>query len=125
MIASALLLALLSPVTIGAVELEVNNIYYRINGDHAVVTSGIYPYMGDVAIPDSIVHDGQSYPVTAIDNAAFRNCTALTGISIPNSIEAIGEHAFAGVASILCPRRPIPATAPTACSYREWRLWTW
>ena len=95
-----LVLAMLSPAVTLALELEENNIFYRIDGSHAIVTSGNYPYMGDVIIPANISHEGISYPVTAIGNAAFSDCNALTSISIPSTVTDIGDHAFAGCTAL-------------------------
>lgn len=97
---SAFLLACLLPAIGIAQELEVGDIYYHIDGDTAIVTSGNYPYSGDVTIPADITLDGKVYPVTAIGSAAFRDCSSLTSVTIPHSITAIGEHAFAGCTAL-------------------------
>lgn len=97
---TAFLLALVLPGNMIAQNLEIDGIFYRINGDHAVVTPGIYPYNGDVTIPTTISHNGMVYPVTAIDAVAFRDCSALTSISMPASITEVGEYAFAGCTAL-------------------------
>ena len=99
-IITALLLTLVLPSHMIAQDLEIDGIFYRIHGDHAVVTPGIYPYNGDVTIPATISHNGMAYAVTAIDPAAFMDCASLTSISIPGSVTAIGEHAFAGCTAL-------------------------
>ncbi len=91
-----LLVSILLPTFITGQNLEVGNIYYHIIDGHAIVISGTYPYYGDVAIPDSICHNDNVFPVVAIDRAAFRGCSALTSVTIPSTITAIGEHAFSG-----------------------------
>ena len=90
------LLALLLPATALAYDFEVDGIYYNINGNEATVT---YPsrglsYSGDVAIPESIVYNDVTYPVTAIGNLAFDSYSGVTSVSIPNSINSIGNYAF-------------------------------
>lgn len=45
---------------------------------------------GDVVVPDTI--DG--LPVTSIGAYAFRDCTGLTSITLPNSVTSIGDSAF-------------------------------
>ena len=95
-----LLLSILLPTSITGQNLEVGNIYYHIIDGHAIVTSGTYPYYGDVAIPDSICHNDSVFPVVAIDRAAFRDCSALTSVTIPSTVTAIGEHAFAGCTAL-------------------------
>jgi hypothetical protein len=56
----------------------------------------------NVIIPDS---------VTTIEEFAFRNCSALTGISIGNNRAKIGQHAFYGcnALTIYCESETIPA----------------
>lgn len=49
---------------------------------------------GDLTIPDSVIHNGQTYYVTSIRGKAFENCTGLTSVTIPSSITSIGSRAF-------------------------------
>ena len=53
-------------------------------------------YSGDVVIPDSVTYEGMSFAVTGIESNAFDGCFELTSITIPNSVETIGEQAFQG-----------------------------
>ena len=99
-IKSILLLMFILPNIATAQDFELRNINYHIEGDHAIVTTGSYPYSGDVTIPTTVFYNGIEYPVTAIDQAAFRNCYALTSVTIPSSITAIGENAFAGCTAL-------------------------
>ena len=96
----AIFLALFVPLTAMTQDLEKDNICYHISGDHAIVIAGNYPYIGDVVIPAIITHDGMDYPVTTIDQIAFKDCLALTSISIPATVTAIGDHAFSGCISL-------------------------
>ena len=95
-----MLAALLFALTTTAHVLEQDNIYYRIDSCRAVVISGMYPYIGEVNIPETISHNRTVYPVTAIDRAAFRDCSDLTSVSIPRTVSAIGEHAFVGCTAL-------------------------
>ena len=47
-------------------------------------------------IPDSVTYEGMSFAVTGIESNAFDGCFELTSITIPNSVETIGEQAFQG-----------------------------
>ena len=77
-----------------------NGIFYEIKNDNEVSVSydnsTLNIYKGHVAIPGSVTHDGITYQVTSIGLDAFKGCTLLTSVSIPNSVTVIEENAFSG-----------------------------
>ncbi len=99
---SLLLLALLQAATAFAHDFEVDGIYYNIiNSNEAEVTyQGTYDsqysneYSGSVTIPATVTYGGTTYSVTAIGEYAFRGCSSLTSIDIPNSVTTIDMWAF-------------------------------
>ena len=101
-----LLLALLLPALATAHDFEVDGIYYNINGNEATVThygSGLdhsHDYSGSVVIPAAVTYNGTTYPVTAIGYFAFKGCTGLTSIDIPNSVTRIDYNAFSGCSNL-------------------------
>ena len=99
-----LLLAFLMPVTALAHDFEVDGIFYNIYGTAATVTYrgvsyGSYnEYSGSVSIPETVNYNGTTYSVTSIGDYAFRDCSGLTSVTIPNSVTSIGNYAFQGTA---------------------------
>jgi hypothetical protein len=50
---------------------------------------------GSLSIPNTIMHNGIVYTITAIENNAFSSCYDLTGdLTIPSSVTIIGDYAF-------------------------------
>ena len=86
-------------------DFEVNGIYYGYdsNSQTAYVTfDNSKKYTGDIIIPASISYNGRTISVTAIGKNAFRNCTELTSVIIPNTTLTIEEDAFNGCSSLSC-----------------------
>ena len=89
------LLALL-PIAASA-QVEIDGIYYLLHSGEtntAEVTVKSGGYSGVVVIPASVTHNNKTYSVTSIGRLAFKNCSGLTSVTIPNSVNYIGERAF-------------------------------
>ena len=91
-----LLLIMFLPIMAWAETVEIDGIYYELNTDAktAGVTSNPNYYSDSVVIPEKVKHEGTEYSVTSIGYLAFRDCSGLTSITIPNSVTSIGEDAF-------------------------------
>lgn len=59
-----------------------------------------FQYQSEFTIPTQVDEKGITFRVTEIDDAAFRNCSALTSITIPEGIVRIGKLAFAECSSL-------------------------
>ena len=80
-----------------AQTVTINKIEYTVNDDglSASVTDAD-ENITTADIPATVNIDGTEYPVTAIDNEAFGNCTALQSITLPQGLQSIGTSAFTG-----------------------------
>ena len=90
-------MAAMLPASMSAYDFKEGGLFYKVNGNEAAVTfevENVGSYSGDVVIPETVVHNGVEYPVTAIGYKAFCFCYNLTSIEIPNSIDSISSHAF-------------------------------
>lgn len=87
--------------------IEVDGVYYNVTDTEnktLEVTRGVNKYTGSVVIPKSVTYNGTTYSVTGIGDAAFRFCSGLTSVEIPNSVTSIEQSAFSycsGLASIV------------------------
>ena len=71
-------------------------IYYSINSDGEAVITDAKSYIETADIPESI----NGRPVTRIEGFAFRDCTSLLSVTIPNSVTGIGSSAFSGCTAL-------------------------
>ncbi|MDB4797656.1 leucine-rich repeat domain-containing protein, partial [bacterium] len=66
------------------------------NNGEVTITDCDKTAIGELIIPDTI----EGNPVTSIGGSAFRDCTSLTRITIPDGVTSIGVAAFRGCASL-------------------------
>ena len=107
--ALAALLMLAAIATASAHDFEVDGFFYNKNSDGLSVSvtfkgdnynSYSDEYFGSVTISEKVTYSGNTYSVTAIGDEAFRSCSGLTSVSIPNSITSIGDMAFRGCSGL-------------------------
>ena len=97
-----LLLLMAVLCSIAARGVEIDGIYYRLDSSKntATVTFGDKKYVGNVVIPSYVTYNDKTYTVKTIANSAFSNCTELTEISLPSTLEAIQYTPFSGCTSL-------------------------
>ena len=92
-------------------DFVIDGIYYNVIDSKLQTVEVSHPeyysgYSGAITIPEKIVYDDEVYQVIGIGANAFRDCTRLTNVTIPNSVTSIGDYAFydcSGLTSITIP----------------------
>lgn len=74
---------------------------------------------GEVVIPSEITNGQDIYTVTEIGDRAFRDCSGLTAITIPNSITTIGNRAFYSCSSLTSITIPNSVTTIIADAFED------
>ena len=65
-----------------AYDIEAKNadrvtIYYNLINGNSELEVDRFSYSGNVVIPESVTHDGNTYSVTSIGRWAFQDCSSL------------------------------------------------
>lgn len=112
---------------IQAYDLDFQGLFYDIDFNSKTMTvvnprpSYDYDYgycSGRITIPSSIKFGDNDYKVTAIGENAFKNCSDIISITIPNTIKNIGYNAFSNCSSLSSVNIPesVSYIAPSAFS---------
>lgn len=88
----------------GDKEFCYNGVYYSYStyadgtphGYAYVIPNKQDSYKGNIIIPEIITHEGYSFKVTEIRRDAFKDCSELKSIVIPNTVTEIDFDAFSG-----------------------------
>ncbi len=66
---------------------------FSVSGSEAYVDVSPHAF-GKITIPSEVTIDETNYPVTSIGAEAFKDCSKMTSVVIPESVTSIGEKAF-------------------------------
>jgi len=69
---------------------------FSYSEENSIIITGYKGAGGNVTIPSKI----KGKPVVNIWENAFKNCTSITGLTIPDSVTSIGQSAFYGCTSL-------------------------
>lgn len=95
--------AVMTSVFMMAADFEEDGISYGILSDDdrtVEVVNNNSAYVGDLVIPARVQHDGVMYTVVALHFQAFFKCADLYSVSIPETVEDMGEYSFTQCTSL-------------------------
>ena len=80
----------------------INYDLYIISEGTATVKAlpGTDKYSGNIVIPEKVEKFAAQFRVKAVANDAFKDCSGVTSVTLPEMIETIGDNAFAGCSGI-------------------------
>lgn len=102
------LLAVMIPKLVSAYDFKVDGLCYNLSNGAQVTYENCYyndnyelifvPSVlpSSVVIPTTVTYNQNTYSVRSIDHNTFNDCTGITSVTIPNSIEYIYDEAFIG-----------------------------
>ena len=76
-------------------QTEINGLNYNLNSatkEAELVSTEMC--FENLTIPSSVFYDGETYNVTSIGYNAFKDCTNIESVTIPNSVTNIEQNAF-------------------------------
>ena len=96
--------ALFAAASTWAYDFKAGDLYYNITDESAKTVAVTYEdyyssnnytsLSGAVTIPETVSYNSTTYSVTSIGGEAFKGCSVLTQVTIPNSVTSIGNSAF-------------------------------
>ena len=90
---------------------EADGISYKRNVDNSVsVVAGDEKYAGRIVIPCQVTYEGKTYNVTSVSNSAFKDCTELISLYLPEGLKSMGSMMFSGCTSLTCLNIPNSVT---------------
>ena len=89
-----LLLACITALNLWAEEFKIGKLTFEITSSTEVSLTKADQDITKAFLSETINYEGNSYTLTSIGYQAFYDCSALTSVTIPNSVTSIGGEAF-------------------------------
>lgn len=101
-------------------DVQVDGINYFISTDEqtAEVINKDGGYTGEIVIPSSINYEGVACKVTKIGLNAFRGCSELSSVTMPNSVTEISVCAFEGCTGLSSVTIPESVTGISVAAFK-------
>ncbi len=112
---------LLCAISASAEDFSVDGIYYNITDREKLTVEVTWrgdsyysyhnEYTGSVVIPETVTYGSKTYSVTSIGYIAFRDCSSLSSVIIPDGVTSIGYDAFHNCSSLTSVTIPYSVTS--------------
>ena len=76
-------------------------------------------YTGAITVPASVSYHGASYNVTEIGSSAFRNCSGVTSVTLPEGLTKINANAFQSCSGLQSCNMPTTLTSIGGWAFQE------
>ena len=108
-------------VLMAQTEFIVGNLKYKVSSPNLQIVSvgKVDTTIITANIPETVTYQGTTYSVTFIGYGAFRDCSSLTSITIPNSVTSIGNNAFENCSSLTSVTIPNSVTSIGSNAFRN------
>jgi hypothetical protein len=90
----------ISTITMMAEEFKIGKLTFEIATPTTVGLSHADEDITKAFLSETIDYEGNSYTLTYIGHEAFRFCSSLTSVTIPNSVTSIGAYVFDGCSAL-------------------------
>jgi len=81
---------------------QIGDLYYTFSGTNASIVgySSAADWSNIHTVPSTVENNGTTYNVTRINYDAFKDCTSLVTLTLPNTITYLGNNAFQGCTNL-------------------------